>query len=166
MKVVSLSIRRARRRDVAKIAALYLEVAEEVAAREPSLRQIPGRDAVERRYTSRVTADDRTVLVALADGSIVGFVDVALQRLEDAGAYHRPGVDGYIKELIVTSTRRRKGVATALMRAAEDWIRDRQGRAVFSTPTSQTQRRALSTAIRATERSESSSSRSSELADV
>ncbi len=131
MKVVSLSIRRARRPDVAKIAALYLEVAEEVAAREPSLRQIPGRDAVERRYRSRVTADDRTVLVALADGSIVGFVDVALQRLEDAGAYDRPGVDGYIEELIVTSTRRRKGVATALMRAAEDWIRDRQGRAVF-----------------------------------
>jgi hypothetical protein len=50
----------------------------------------------------------------LADGAVVGFVDTALQRHEDQGTYHAPGVDAYVEELVVTARHRRRGAGYQL----------------------------------------------------
>ena len=64
------------------------------------------------------------------NGSVIGFADAALQQHEDQGTYDRPGVYAYAEELIVTSAYRRRGVATALMRALERWAKTAGARAI------------------------------------
>jgi len=124
-------VRSAEAQDVPVIAGLYLEVAEEVVGREPSFRHVPDAAGVKRRYISRIEEADRAVLVALADGAVVGFVDAALQRHEDQGTYHAPGVDAYVEELVVTARHRRRGAATHLIRAVEAWAQEAGSRMVW-----------------------------------
>jgi hypothetical protein len=50
---------------------------------------------VERRYRSRIEDPGRCLLVAVLDGSVIGFADAALQQHEDQGTYDRPGVYAY-----------------------------------------------------------------------
>jgi hypothetical protein len=80
--VPELAVRRAKTGDTPAIAYLYIEVVEEVVPREPALRHVPAGAGVERRYRSRIDHPDRAVLVAVADGSVIGFVDAVLQRHE------------------------------------------------------------------------------------
>jgi GNAT superfamily N-acetyltransferase len=126
-----LTVRGADPDDVQDIADLYLEVALEVVAREPSLRHVPSQDDVERRYHSRITDAERTVLVAVSDGAVIGFVDASLERHEDPGTYFRRGTFVVVEELIVTARGRRRGVGTALMRAIETWGRAADARMVW-----------------------------------
>jgi GNAT superfamily N-acetyltransferase len=126
-----LIIRAAEPDDVTTFAQLYLEVAVEVVAREPSFRHIPDADEVEHRYQSRIVEADRAVLVAVNGGTVVGFVDASLQRHEGGGTYRRPGIDVYVEELIVTASQRRRGMATALMQAIETWGRNAQARMIW-----------------------------------
>jgi ribosomal protein S18 acetylase RimI-like enzyme len=128
---VQTVVRRAGRGNVLTIARLYLEVANEVVEREPRLRRVPASEAVERRYASRIADAGRVVLIAEADGGLVGFVDVSLERHEDEGTYHQPGIEGYVEELIVSASYRRRGVATALMVASEAWVGESGGRGLF-----------------------------------
>jgi ribosomal protein S18 acetylase RimI-like enzyme len=124
-------VRAAEPGDVEAIARLYLEVAPEVVAREPSFRHIPDLTHVEKRYRSRITAADRAVLVAVASGRVVGFIDASLQQHLEPGTYTRPGVDVYVEELIVTGSQRRRGVASALMQKVEEWGGRREARMVW-----------------------------------
>lgn len=126
-----MTIRAAAPDDVTTIARLYLEVADEVVAREPSFRHVPDASEVEHRYQSRVAEMDRTVLVAVSGDAVVGFVDASLQRQEGRGTYHRPGIDVYVDELIVTAPQRRRGVGTALVRAIEAWGGKAQARMIW-----------------------------------
>jgi aminoglycoside 6'-N-acetyltransferase I len=126
-----LTVRAARPNDVALIARLYLEVADEVVAREPSFRHVPDAGEVEHRYQSRIVEVDRAVLVAVSDDAVIGFVDASLQRHESGGTYQLPGIDVYVEELIVTASQRRRGVGTALMRAIEAWGGDAQARMIW-----------------------------------
>lgn len=128
--MAGLPIRRATQGEVPAIAALYLEVANEVVAREVALRRVPTGIEVERRYRSRVEDPGRCVLVAVLDGSVIGFADAGLQQHEDRATYDRPGVYGYAEELIVTSAHRRRGVASALIRALEAWAKNAGARAI------------------------------------
>jgi ribosomal protein S18 acetylase RimI-like enzyme len=116
--------------DVPTIAQLVLEVGPEVIDREPPFRHVPDLGAVERRYASRLRDAERRVFVGILDGSVVGFVDAVLVRGGDAATYHAPGLDVYVEELIVTSSARRRGTGTSLMRAVEAWARDAGGRVV------------------------------------
>jgi GNAT superfamily N-acetyltransferase len=45
--------------------------------------------------------------------------------------YQRPGIDVYVEELIVTSSHRRRGAASALMRSIEAWGREDGARMVW-----------------------------------
>jgi ribosomal protein S18 acetylase RimI-like enzyme len=114
-------VRPAERSDARGIAALYLEVAAEVVDREPTFRHVPDVGAVERRYAARVDEAERAVLVAVVDQALVGFVDAVLNRHEDRGIYHAPGIDAYVEDLIVTGQHRRRGIGTKLMVAIEAW---------------------------------------------
>jgi GNAT superfamily N-acetyltransferase len=126
-----LTVRVAEPDDVRTIAGLYLEVAAEVVAREPTFRHVPDAGEVERRYQSRIGEEDREVLVAVSGDAVVGFVDASIQRHEGGGTYHRTGVDVYVEELIVTASQRRRGVGTALMRAIEAWGRNAEARMIW-----------------------------------
>jgi ribosomal protein S18 acetylase RimI-like enzyme len=126
-----LTVRAAEPDDVGTIAGLYLEVAAEVVAREPSFRHVPDGGEVERRYQSRIGEADQAVLVAVSGNVVVGFVDASLQRHEGGGTYHRTGIDVYVEELIVTASKRRRGVGTALMRAIEAWGRNAEARMIW-----------------------------------
>jgi ribosomal protein S18 acetylase RimI-like enzyme len=126
-----LTVRAAEPDDAGTIAGLYLEVATEVVAPEPSFRHVPDAGEVERRYQLRIAEVDRAVLVTMSGNAIVGFVDASLQHHEGGGTYHRPGIDVYVEELIVTASERRRGVGTALMRAIEAWGRDAEARMIW-----------------------------------
>jgi ribosomal protein S18 acetylase RimI-like enzyme len=52
---------------------------------------------------------------------VVGFADAVLNRHEDPGSYHAPGIDAYVEELIVVATHRRRGIGTKLIVAVESW---------------------------------------------
>lgn len=125
------AVRRAKSDDIPAIADLYLEVAEEVVAREPTLRHMPADAGVQRRYRPRIEDPERAVLVAVADGSVIGFVDAALQRHEDEATYHLPGVHAYVEELTVTAAHRRRGVASTLMQVLETWAKDAGARTIL-----------------------------------
>jgi ribosomal protein S18 acetylase RimI-like enzyme len=123
-------VRRAESADVSAIVALYLEVEDEVVAREPTFRHAPDAAAVEARYLPRIDESDRLVMVADVDDVVVGFVDAILRRHLDAGTYHAPGIDAYVEELIVTSRHRRRGVGRALIQGVEARARDAGARMV------------------------------------
>ena len=128
--MAELAVRRATQSEAPAIAALYMEVAEQVVTREAALRHVPTGAEVERRYRSRVEDLGRCLLVALMDGEVIGFGDAALQRHDDLGTYDKPGVSAYVEELIVTVAYRRRGVASALMRAVEEWAKSAGARAI------------------------------------
>jgi GNAT superfamily N-acetyltransferase len=142
--VSDLAVRRAEPEDVPAIAGLFIEVADEIVAREPSLRHVPPEAAVVRRYESRIADPDCAVLVAVAGGAVIGFADAALQRQEEDATYDLPGVSVYVEQLIVTAAHRRRGAASMLMRSVEAWGREAGARAVaLDTHVTNTDARAL-----------------------
>lgn len=62
------------------------------------------------------------VLVAESDGQLVGFAEVTLRSRADGCDPTRPV--GFFEGWFVAEEHRRKGVGTALLRAAEDWVRE------------------------------------------
>jgi ribosomal protein S18 acetylase RimI-like enzyme len=58
---------------------------------------------------------DHAVFVAVDAGQVLGFVEVT-ERIHFTGQ-----VDAYVGELVTATGHERRGVARALMRAAEDW---------------------------------------------
>jgi aminoglycoside 6'-N-acetyltransferase I len=59
------------------------------------------------------------VLVAEADGAVVGFIEVGLRSHADGCDPRQPA--GYVEGWYVAPTHRRRGVGRALVRGAEDW---------------------------------------------
>ena len=75
-----------------------------------------------RQHPSETPVAERATLVGGLDGRVVGFVDVRLVR---PGGTHQPLPYGYIPELAVAARARGRGVGSTLVRAAEDWARER-----------------------------------------
>jgi ribosomal protein S18 acetylase RimI-like enzyme len=65
---------------------------------------------------------ESVVLVAEVDGELGGYVFAALEPLSWK---ELRGPAGYIHDLLVVERAARRGVATALMHAALDWLRER-----------------------------------------
>jgi GNAT superfamily N-acetyltransferase len=76
-----------------------------------------------RFLASQIAREDSIVLVAEADGQITGYV---YATLEDRSWRELRGACGYVEDIVVRDSERRRGAATALMNAAMDWMR-RQG---------------------------------------
>ena len=89
-------------------------------------RFLAPRDGTEHGYASflgsMLRADDARVLVAEEDDAVVGYVFVALEPLSWK---ELRGPAGFVHDVIVAEPERRAGVATALMNAALDWLRER-----------------------------------------
>jgi ribosomal protein S18 acetylase RimI-like enzyme len=67
-------------------------------------------------------SSDDCVFVAERDGAIAGYVFAALEPMSWK---ELRGPAGYIHDIAVDERARRSGIATALMKAAMDWLRDR-----------------------------------------
>ena len=74
-----------------------------------------------RQHPSGTPPAERAPLVAELDGRVVGVVDV---RVAHPGGSHRPLWYGYVAEIAVAATARRRGVGAELLRAAEAWARE------------------------------------------
>jgi len=86
----------------------------------------PGQGA-ERGYASflggLLDSEEDRVLVAERDGVVVGYVYVALEPLSWK---ELRGPAGFIHDVVVEAEERRGGIATQLMQAAMDWLRERR----------------------------------------
>ena len=71
---------------------------------------------------SRLESADDRVFVAEEGGNVVGY---AFAALEPMSWKELRGPAGFIHDLAVAVDARRKGVGTALMQAAVEWLRDR-----------------------------------------
>ncbi len=119
MAAQEVSIRRYRPAD--RSAALALAPRLQVGTapwRDPTAIRQAARCWVEESL-DRSAAEDHAVLVAEADGDLVGIVTVATRR------HFTGAVDGYVGELVVDASAERRGVGSALMLAAEGWARER-----------------------------------------
>ena len=88
-------------------------------------RFLAPREGTERGYgsflVSRIDDADSCVFVAEDDGAVVGYIYAALEpmswmELRAAG--------GIVHDVLVAESARHRGVATSLMRAAIDWLRE------------------------------------------
>jgi len=115
-------------RDADDVAAALVDSSRHHTSLEPERYEVLDPDTVAeeyrrgRQHPASTPPDERATLVAELDGRVLGFVDV---RVAHPGGSHRPLRYGYIAEIAVAEADRRRGVGAALLRAAEDWARDR-----------------------------------------
>ena len=91
--------------------------------------------ALQGRFESCVSRPDHLVLVAEADGRVVGYIHAALRHDLVYPAYAE------VLSLCVEETARGNGIGPALLAQAEDWARDQQA-AGLTLGTSQTRQQA------------------------
>ena len=124
MEVDGVTIRPRTDDDFESLVDLDLASARHHAAIDPAFYRVPERPAVAAFLARRLAELDGDILVAVADGAVVGMVGVAVQEPPDPGAVIRavPTVDLGIS---VAEEWRGRGVGQALMAAAERWARER-----------------------------------------
>ena len=104
-----MNIRRLTHHDIADAQALFRDLGYEIPADELTVR-----------LSDVLSRDDHAAFMARDDdGSALGLVHVYVRN-----ALEKP-IEAYIQSLVVSTTARRKGVASALMKTANNWARDR-----------------------------------------
>lgn len=119
--------------DAARLAEIWLDVAEYYAALDPDSFRVPRRDDVTEVEVGGAS-DGTLSIVAEIDGKVVGFLDAHFEEpVPHAAAQfvselseHRVVVDA----LAVDRSQWRRGVGSTLLRAAEKWARDGGARVV------------------------------------
>jgi ribosomal protein S18 acetylase RimI-like enzyme len=101
----SLEIRGARAKDAPFLSGLLHELGFPSSARE---------------ITARMKAMRGSVLVAVSDGEVVGFVTTSIMPV-----LHRPTAIGRLSALVVSKRVRGKGIGRALVTAAEKLLQER-----------------------------------------
>jgi ribosomal protein S18 acetylase RimI-like enzyme len=112
--------------DAGRIADIYVAMARHHAALDPAEYRVPAHAAVVTRFRTELEAADEVDLhlVAEVDGVVVGQLDAFMRPLPSAGSMRMPR-RGALIGIAVDEDWRGRGIGTALMRAAEDWARDR-----------------------------------------
>jgi GNAT superfamily N-acetyltransferase len=106
-------IRTARASDAAALAVLSCELG------------YPSTAAEVRERLCLLGDPERTLLVAVADDDLAGFIDVHVQRTVESDPY------GEIGGLVVASGHRHEGLGAALLEAAAEWSRTRDLRTLW-----------------------------------
>jgi len=109
--------------DIEGLSSVYLDSERYHTAIDDQPPLTPPRelDYARQRFAAMSIGDpERLLLVADADGEVVGHVEARMQRDEPA---HFVGV--YVDELAVAEAWRGRGVGTLLMAAVEKWARDK-----------------------------------------
>ena len=121
---MTVTIRRAERRDAAMLGRLGAMLMATHYAFDPQ-RFLAPRDSAESGYASFLgsvlDSRDACVLVAEADGEIVGYVYAALEPMSWK---ELRAASGFIHDILVVESARRSGAATELMHAATAWLRE------------------------------------------
>lgn len=121
-----MTVRPARSNDLDDVLSLYAALHEPHRERYPELFNDPlpahDRQALERDVASE--RDDVLVLVAEAEGELVGFARVLLVQTPE-GRPLRSRRFALVDDLVVASEYRRRGMAAELLAATEAWARSR-----------------------------------------
>ena len=75
---------------------------------------VPNRDAFDRNYPTLIDSDDELLLVAEAEGEVVGYALTVFSTL-----LYTNGLSAQLQELVVDETNRQKGTGRALVKAVE-----------------------------------------------
>ena len=117
-------VRRATGRDRDRLAELWLGLLAHHARFDPQFRVRPGSEGEWGRVVGRVLGSaDAAVFVWEEEGALLGFCIV---QIEEAPRLLVERTRAEITELMVEPQARRRGVGRALVRAACDWIRERE----------------------------------------
>jgi GNAT superfamily N-acetyltransferase len=118
---MSALVRKAGRRDLAALHALWRSRREQEAKLDPRLAPSTDADAVAREHRAVILADPRTAFfVADAQGEVVGFVHAQIDANDPA---YEPARYGTIVDLFVREDRRAEGTAAALLESCKEWLR-------------------------------------------
>jgi ribosomal protein S18 acetylase RimI-like enzyme len=100
------------------VADLWVDLATGQRRYGSRLKGPANRAAIREAIVQRIVTDD--LLVAQADGDVVGFVMVTIE----GGRYEEDGTTGLVENLYVAPDARRNGVGSALLTAAEERLAD------------------------------------------
>jgi ribosomal protein S18 acetylase RimI-like enzyme len=125
--VTDVVIRPGTEDDFDALVALDWSSAVHHVAIDPEAYQLPDPDASIEFLRHRLADPAREVLVAVADGTVVGMVDVTIIDEPRAGSIHRP-VRTADLGISVLGGWRRRGIGRRLMSAAEESARRRGAR--------------------------------------
>lgn len=81
---------------------------------------VPNRDAFDRNYPTLIDSPDELLLVAEADGEVVGYALTVFSTL-----LYTNGLSAQLQELVVDESKRQKGTGRALVKAVEAECIDR-----------------------------------------
>jgi ribosomal protein S18 acetylase RimI-like enzyme len=118
-----VSVRPALPEDAAGLARVRVDYAAYHASLDPEIFREVDPDEVRSALGERPALSGDEVLVAEAEGEVVGFVELRLERPAGPANIHQPVVYGYVEDVAVLAEHRGRGFGRALMLAAEDWAR-------------------------------------------
>jgi GNAT superfamily N-acetyltransferase len=118
---MSVIVRRAGRRDLDAIHALWRALREAAAKADPRFALAGDADARVRDHREIILADPRTrFFVAEEQGFVLGYLHAQVDANDPEYETTRYGT---IVDLIVREDRRREGIAKALLESAKEWLR-------------------------------------------
>ena len=126
-----LSIRSAERQDIPHLCRLYFELHESVAQCVPNrLRSLGDPEAFDASWLSNkldklLDAVDVIIFVAEVSDKIVGLAEVYLRKDDAATSEQLAYQYGYLQSLLVGANFRGRGIGERLLKAAEQWARER-----------------------------------------
>jgi GNAT superfamily N-acetyltransferase len=126
-----VTVRSARPADIPVLCALYTEfhqfhvqgVPERLRSADPQGSAAVNAD-LKAAVESILQDDDSAIFVAEPAGRIVGLAEVYFRR-DEANPLRLPYSFGYLQSLVVQKSHRSRGIGTLLLRAAEDWAREK-----------------------------------------
>jgi ribosomal protein S18 acetylase RimI-like enzyme len=117
-------IRQATRNDVGGILPLWTEMMQYHAALDERFRPAPdGEEHWARILRDWLRADDVCVLVADAEGQLVGYI---IGMMRDNPPVLLPPIYGFVSDICVDPAWRQQGIGRRLFEALKDWFRKKE----------------------------------------
>ena len=119
-----IKIRKANRDDFEVLEELYTELEKDAVMYQSEHFVLSPKGARSRQLEEILASENQVMLVAEADGKVIGFAHVMLQKAKVVSCL-KPQTNIYLQDLVVTSTLRSKGTGTQLLNAAKEYGREK-----------------------------------------